>query len=87
MKKSLEVVHPHAAGIDIGSRSFYLDAGEENIRVFPTFTEDCHALRAYLQSCGVTTVAMKSTGVYWVGSLQHSGGSWHRCLSGQWHRC
>lgn len=66
MKKSLEVVHPHAAGIDIGSRSFYVDAGEENIRVFPTFTEDCYALRAYLQSCGVTTVAMESTGVYWV---------------------
>lgn len=66
MKKNLEIVHPHAAGIDIGSKSFYVDAGEENIRVFPSFTEDCNALRDYLVLQKVTTVAMESTGVYWV---------------------
>lgn len=66
MKKNLEIVHPHAAGIDIGSKSFYVDAGEENIRVFPTFTEDCNALRDYLLSQKTTTVAMESTVVYWV---------------------
>ncbi len=64
MKKNLEIVHPHAAGIDIGSRSFYVDAGAENIQVFPTFTEDCGALRDYLLSECITTVAMESTGVY-----------------------
>ena len=66
MKKKLEVVHPHAAGIDIGSKCFYVDAGQESIRVFPTFTDDCNALRDYLLLQRVTTVAMESTGVYWV---------------------
>lgn len=66
MKKNLEVVHPYAAGIDIGSRFFYVDAGEEHFRVFPTFTEDCNALRDYLLEQKITTVAIESTGVYWV---------------------
>ena len=59
MAKPLEVVHPHAAGIDIGSKSFYVDAGEDKIRVFPTFTADCTAVRDYLLSMGITTVAME----------------------------
>lgn len=66
MKKPLEIIHPHAAGIDIGSTNFYVDAGEEHIRIFPTFTSDCLALKDYLLSLGITTVAMESTGVYWV---------------------
>jgi len=66
MKKVLEIIHPHAAGIDIGSKDFYVDAGEEHIKVFPTFTEDCNAVRDYLLSLSITTVAMESTGVYWV---------------------
>jgi transposase len=66
MKKSLEVIHPHAAGIDIGSRSFYVDAGEEEVKVYPTYTEGCFALRDYLKSLSISTVAMESTGVYWV---------------------
>lgn len=66
MSKGLEVVHPHAAGIDIGSRSFYVDAGEEEVKIFPTYTEGCHALRDYLKTKNITTVAMESTGVYWV---------------------
>lgn len=66
MKKNLEIIHPFAAGIDIGSRDFYVDAGEENIRVFPTFTEDCNHLCDYLLAQKITTVAMEATGVYWV---------------------
>jgi transposase len=66
MAKPLEIVHPNAGGIDIGSRSFYVDAGEDNIRVFPTFTADCTAVGDYLLSMGITTVAMEATGVYWV---------------------
>lgn len=66
MAKKLEIVHPYAAGIDIGSRSFYVDAGEDSIRIFPTFTHDCNSLRDYLLMRGITTVAMESTGVYWV---------------------
>lgn len=66
MSVKLEVVHPHAAGIDIGSKNFYVDAGEGIIKVFPTFTEDCNSLRDYLLFHGITTVAMESTSVYWV---------------------
>lgn len=66
MAEKLEIVHPQAAGIDIGSRSFYVDAGEGRIRVFTTFTADCNDIRDYLLSVGITTVAMESTGVYWV---------------------
>lgn len=76
MKKSLEIIHPHAAGIDIGSTNFYVDAGEEEIRIFPTFTSDCLELKDYLVSQGITTVAMESTGVYWVilySILEESG--------------
>lgn len=74
--KKLEVIHPHAAGIDIGSKNFYVDAGEETIRIFPTFTQDCISLRDYLLSMGINTVAMESTGVYWVilyGVLEAAG--------------
>jgi transposase len=66
MAKALEIIHPHACGIDVGSKNFYVDAGEDKIKVFPTFTEDCNAIRDYLISVGITTVAMESTGVYWV---------------------
>lgn len=66
MGKSLEVVHPQAAGIDIGSRSFFVDAGEERIKIFGTYTEGCHQVRDYLKAQKVKTVAMESTGVYWV---------------------
>lgn len=66
MKRSLEIIHEHAAGIDIGSKSFYVDAGEEEVKIFPTYTEGCHQLRDYLKERSITTVAMESTGVYWV---------------------
>lgn len=74
--QQLEIVHPHAAGIDIGSKNFYVDAGDGDVKVFPTFTQDCGELRDYLLRCGITTVAMESTGVYWVilyGVLEDAG--------------
>lgn len=66
MKKNLEVIHPNAAGIDIGARQFFVDAGEDDIRIFNTFTDECNALRDYLISHHISTVAMEATGVYWV---------------------
>jgi transposase len=66
MKKTLEIMNPDAAGIDIGSRNFFVDAGEEEIKVFPTYTEGCNAVRDYLLQRKIKTVAMESTGVYWV---------------------
>lgn len=70
----LPTLHPHAAGIDIGAREIYVavppGACARPVRAFPTFTEDLHALRDWLRECGVTTVAMESTGVYWIPLFQ-----------------
>ncbi len=66
----LEVVHPHAAGIDVGNSAHYVavrpDRDPEPVRRFDCFTGDLHRLADWLQSCGVKTVAMQSTGVYWI---------------------
>jgi transposase len=66
----LEVVHPNAAGIDIGNASHYVavrpDRDPEPVRRFECFTADLYRLAEWLRSCGVKTVAMQSTGVYWI---------------------
>lgn len=66
----LEVLHGDAAGIDIGSREHYVAVGPERdarpVRTFGCFTEDLHRMAQWLQACGVGTIAMQSTGVYWV---------------------
>jgi len=63
-------LEPNAAGIDIGAREIFVavppDREECPVRVFNTFTEDLHAMAGWLKACGVTTVAMESTGVYWI---------------------
>jgi transposase len=70
----LPTLHPHAAGIDIGAREIYVavppGTGARTVRSFATFTEDLLALRDWLKDCGVTTVAMESTGVYWIPLFQ-----------------
>jgi len=67
---TLAVVHPHAAGIDIGSREIWVtvppDRTDETTRCFATFTPDLHCLVDWLVACQVNTVAMESTGVYWI---------------------
>jgi transposase len=66
----LDVVHPHAAGIDVGNRTHYVavrpDRDPTPVRRFDCFTADLHRLADWLQQCGVTTIAMQSTGVYWI---------------------
>jgi predicted nucleic acid-binding protein len=66
----LEVTNPNAAGIDIGCASHYVavpaDRDDEPVREFSSFTVDVHKLADWLQACGVDTVAMESTGVYWI---------------------
>jgi transposase len=66
----LEVIHPHAAGIDVGNSAHYAavrpDRDPEPVRRFECFTADLHRLADWLQSCRVRTVAMQSTGVYWI---------------------
>lgn len=64
------VVHPHAAGIDIGA-TFHIvavspDCDATPVRQFQSFTTDLHCLSQWLQNVGVTSVAMESTGVYWI---------------------
>jgi transposase len=66
----LEVMHPHAAGIDVGNSAHYVavrpDRDADSVRRFECFTAELHRLADWLQHCGVTTVAMQSTGVYWI---------------------
>jgi len=66
----LEIVHPHAAGIDVGNNAHYVavrpDRDQEPVRRFECFTADVHGMADWLQSCGVKSVAMQSTGVYWI---------------------
>jgi transposase len=66
----LDVVHPHAAGIDVGNSAHYVavrpDRDPEPVRRFECFTADLHRMADWLQSCGVKTVVMQSTGVYWI---------------------
>lgn len=67
---SLQVVHPHAAGIDIGNATHYVaippDRDPEPVRRFECFTEDLKKMAKWLCHCGIDTVAMQSTGVYWL---------------------
>jgi transposase len=64
----LDVVHARAAGIDVGNSAHYVavrpDQDPEPVRRFECFTADLHRLADWLQGCGVQTVAMQSTGVY-----------------------
>lgn len=64
------ILEPNAAGIDIGAREVYVavppERDEQPVRIFETFTADLHELADWLTACGITTVAMESTGVYWI---------------------
>ncbi|MGB7846626.1 MAG: IS110 family transposase [Candidatus Acidiferrum sp.] len=67
---SLEVVHPHAAGIDIGNESHYVavppSRDNQPVRRFGCTTAELKAMGDWLKQCGIRTVAMQSTGVYWI---------------------
>jgi transposase len=79
--EDLAIRHRHAAGIDVHSREHFVAVAAEDVpvgfvnpevqlprevRKFGTNTGDLEALAAWLKDCGVTTVAMESTGVYWI---------------------
>ena len=72
--RMLPVMHPDAAGVDIGAEEIFVavpaDRDVESVRLFDTFTRDLHQLADWLQSCRVRTVAMESTGVYWIPLYQ-----------------
>src|SRR5688500_2149837 len=70
--EALPMQHAHAAGIDIGSRSHWVCVGFATeapsclIREFPAHTDGLKAIAAFLREHQVTTVAMESTGIYWI---------------------
>ena len=68
------MVNAHAAGIDIGAKEHFAcvppGSAPNPVRSFGTFTADLEALADWFQECGVTTVAMEATGVYWIPVFQ-----------------
>lgn len=66
----LKQIRPNAAGIDIGDEDIWAsvpeDRDQEPVRCFGTFTTDLHELVHWLIQCGIETVAMESTGIYWI---------------------
>jgi len=69
-KRNDEVVFPNAAGIDVGGSSHWVAVPthlvEEPVREFGAMTDDLNAMAKWLLNCGVDTVALESTGVYWI---------------------
>ena len=67
---SLQVVHPDAAGIDIGNEAHYVavppSRDDQSVRRFGCTTAELKDLAAWLKECRIHTVAMQSTGVYWI---------------------
>ena len=67
-------LQPDSAGIDIGATELLVavppDRDPESVRTFGTFTEDLHALADWLTRCRIQTIAMESTGVYWIPLFQ-----------------
>src|SRR5271155_103797 len=71
---SMPMLEPNAAGIDISHREHWgavpADRCDKPVRAFGTFTEDLEKMADWLKECGITTVAMESTGVYWIPAFQ-----------------
>lgn len=69
-QSKIQVINPSAAGIDIGSTFHYVAVPEGRadnpVRRFKSFTRDLHDLAQWLKNCGIETIAMESTGIYWV---------------------
>ena len=73
-KSGFPLLNPDAAGIDVGAREHYVAVPVERdvqpVRCFGAFTEDLHRLAQWLLQCRIKTVAMESTGVYWIPLYQ-----------------
>jgi len=76
----LVIVQAHAAGIDVGSASHFVsvppDRDEMPVREFGSWTDDLRKMVKWMKSCGITSVVMQSTGVYWIAvydALEQAG--------------
>jgi transposase len=67
---NLEILHPHAAGIDVGNAQHYaavpVGRDPQPVQTFGSFTADLHRLGQWLRACQIETVVMQATGVYWI---------------------
>jgi transposase len=72
--ENMPIIHPHAAGIDVGAEEHWVcvptDRDAQPIQKFSAFTCDLHRLADWLTACRITTVVMESTGVYWISLFQ-----------------
>lgn len=73
--KMLQQIQPDAAGIDVGATAIYIAIPDDNraletVRCFDTFTQDLHKAAKWLKSCKIKSIAMESTGVYWIPIFQ-----------------
>ncbi len=73
-EQKITTINPGAAGIDIGSREHYVCVpairDKQNIRKFSAFTSDLKEMATWLKKCGIKTIAMESTGIYWIPVFQ-----------------
>ena len=71
---AIETVNVGAAAVDIGSREHMAavnpDVTDAPVRAFGTFTHNLHDLADWFKSHGVTSIAMESTGVYWIPAYE-----------------
>lgn len=71
---SLKITHMNAAGIDVGSTTHYVavpaDRDAKPVRSFGCLTPDLHEMARWLRQCQIETVALESTGVYWIPVVQ-----------------
>ena len=74
MPDNMLIIHPHAAGIDVGAEEHWVcvpaDRDAQPVQKFSAFTCDLHRLADWLTACRITTVVMESTGVYWIPLFQ-----------------
>lgn len=73
-QRNMPIIHPNAAGVDIGSKFHVVAVGsdqdKEPVRAFQSFTSDLHEMAKWIKSCKVTSIAMESTGVYWIPAFE-----------------
>jgi len=72
--EAMQIKNPNAAGMDIHADSHWVavapDRDAQPIREFSCFTCDLHTMADWLEECGITTIAMEATGVYWIPVVQ-----------------
>jgi len=71
MKKgTIKLLRPNAAGIDVGSQMHYVavpsDRSEQCVKKYGSFTSEIHEMAKWLKQCNIDTIAMESTGIYWI---------------------